>query len=641
MTIGGLTALLTFSTIRDRMLISDLSSDDATTRQEAAGYLFNFAREYPDTVARLNDALDTDSDLQFRMVAAILRRLSKWQSDDRDVLDVDRLNTLDLLAGQGKGKDPGGVHAFMRQSVVTGVLTRQRDNVHVRKTMSLACTDADVEVRQLGTMLAGRFGEDEILRKMLGDADPSVAAAAALSAAAGGRKGLIKSLRPLLKSGGDAEVVSAAAYALATMDAENSGQAICALLQAETPTPLRDRLLHVMTVLNTDAANKTVSDILAAARTAGRYPSAMAIVAAGKLKLTHAEQDVRDVLAGKRTQADRNAAQAQAAIETAGLLALNVRDEVYLLLRNQWGAKHPDMLQAAMHLLGRLVARDAPHTNVSDRLHCLSLFSLAADSAVDPRAWPGRSAAHLPAAAAAIELWRVDRTKRPDSINKAVRFEKDALPGDYVAWHVAGAGEPAEAMKLGLTMLPLTRTLLTRKFRETLSKMDTIRAVDAILGRCTKAEKAAGAMLLALTARTDKQRTAAIERIELRLKYETELMTAGAYKCALLILGQKEQFETVRLLRGIHDFPRRRVITALLAAGDRETMDWFVLNPRRPLEDVAGMLTMLHLDEVVARILPTLPTIDRAGTRPLQQWQARIVRHYWAVRRGELVVELR
>jgi len=648
--IGGLTALLMFPYVRDQLLIRDLSGDDQDARDEAMGYLTNLAREFPDTLARLNDALDTDDDLQFRMVAAILRKLNKWDVPGRDDLQNDRLNALDLVAGQKVEKDPGGVQAFMRRSIVVDVLTCGRDNVHIRRAMAIACEDSDAGVRELGTMLAGRFGDDEILRKLLSDKDPSVAAAAALSAAVGRRKALVGAIEPLLQGsagGGNAgdEVVSAGAYALATLDPGGSGPMLCAMLDVDLPADLRDRLLHVMTVLNTDAAKETVLRILAAARRAGRYPPAMALLAAGKLKLTEAEQDVRDVLAGNRTEDARDYGHAQAAIAAAQLLNIGVRDEIFRLCRDLWGPAEPLTLLAAIRLLGRQVADDAPHQSVSSRTNCLSLLSLAAATSTRAQNWPGRGAEKitadpLPAAAAAVELWKLDRTRRPDSIRQVTRFEKHSLPGDYVAWHVGLTGPTDEAMTLGFAMLPLTRALRTEQLKAATAPKDVGLAVERTAVR-NKGEKTAGAMLLALAARTDAQKAAAVERIELRLKYETDWTTVGAYRCALLILGRQDRFQTVRTLRGAADFPRRRVITALLAAGDRDTVDWLVLNPRRPLEDVAGMLITLDLGEVLARAVATMPTIDLAARGRLQKWQARIMRHFWAVRRGGLVVELR
>ena len=219
------------------------------------------------------------------------------------------------------------------------------------------------------------------------------------------------------------------------------------------------------------------------------------------------------------------------------------------------------------------------------------------------------------------ELGLLDRKECGKGIRLATRFEKLSLPGDYVAWHVGLDGPGDEAVKLGFEMLPPLRAGLRAVYN--------------------KGERTAGAMLLALSARTDAQRAAAIERIALRLKYEDDFMTLGAYRCALLVLGQNEQFKHVRTLRKMSSFPRRRAITALLASGDADTIDWLLLNPRRPIEDAADMLVTLRLGEVLDRTVATLGGVDLAGDGQMQQWQARLMRHRWAVGRGGLVVGLR
>jgi len=624
--IGGLVALLMFPYVRDRLLIRDLSSDDAAVRDQAMMQLTNLAREYDDTRARLVDALDTDDDLQFRAVASILRAMDIWDVPGRQGLQIDRLGALDMAAGQKGAEETEAVRAMMRRMIVVDTLASERDNRHVRSIVSLACADSAVGVRELGTMLAARFGDDEKLGKLLADDDPAVVSAAALSAATGRRKGLVSTIRPLLKSPAGLEVVSAAAYALAVVDADGSGQQTCSLLAASPPAPLRDRLLHVMTVLDTDAARKTILDMLIAARTAKKYPPAMALLAAGRLKIAGAEQDIRDVLTGKRNEGELDHGHIQAAIDAAALLDLPVRNEIFRLCRTLWGPDEPLTLIAAVRLLGRQAAKDQPHESFASRGQCVSLLRLAAATAHAGQHWPGRGAEKVtadpfPAAAAAVELWMLDRKECGKWIRLATRFEKLSLPGDYVAWHVGLDGPGDEAVKLGFEMLPPLRAGLRAVYN--------------------KGERTAGAMLLALSARTDAQRAAAIERIALRLKYEDDFMTLGAYRCALLVLGQNEQFKHVRTLRKMSSFPRRRAITALLASGDADTIDWLLLNPRRPIEDAADMLVTLRLGEVLDRTVATLGGVDLAGDGQMQQWQARLMRHRWAVGRGGLVVGLR
>ena len=624
--IGGLAALLMFSTVRDHLLIRDLSSDDQAVRDQAMMQLTNLAREYDDTRGRLVDALDTDDDLRFRSAASILRALDAWDVPGRQGLLIDRLGALDMAAGQQGAEETEAVRAMMRQMIVVETLASGRDNRHVRTVASLACADATADVRELGALLAARFGDDETLGRLLGDADPAVASAAALSAAAGRRKGLIGAIGPLLESPAGLDVVSAGAYALAVLDAEGSGARICSMLAASPPAALRDRLLHVMTVLNTNDARKTVSDILATARKAGHYPPAMALLVAGKLKLAGAAQDIRDVLTGKRTGGTLDHGHLQAAIQAATLLDLPVRNEVFRLCRTLWGPDEPLTLIAAVRLLGRQAATDQPHESFASRMQCVSLLRLAAATGRGGQNWPGRGAAKItadpfPAAAAAVELWRLDKKECGKWIRLATRFETLSLPGDYVAWHVGLDGPGQEATTLGFEMLPPLRA-----------------GVGAVYD---KGERTAGAMLLALAARTDSQRAAAIKRIALRLKHEDDFMTTGAYRCALLILGDRDQFTHVRTLRKMSSFPRRRVITALLAAGDKDTIDWLLLNPRRDVQDTAGLFVTLGLGEVLDRTVATLGQVDLAGDGQMQQWQTRLMRHRWGVGRGGLVVGLR
>ena len=53
------------------------------------------------------------------------------------------------------------------------------------------------------------------------------------------------------------------------------------------------------------------------------------------------------------------------------------------------------------------------------------------------------------------------------------------------------------------------------------------------------------------------------------------------------------------------------------------------------------MLVTLRLGEVLDRTVATLGGVDLAGDGQMQQWQARLMRHRWAVGRGGLVVGLR
>ena len=660
--------------LRDESLISNLGSEDEKTRRAAMAEISALAEESVDTLDRLVDALatqsdrrfvtvvavlgslargsaevrdrlsgaglhrlkdslETDSDLRFTKMVGLLELIDRFDTPGRDPAHLDRLNTIHL------GEGPGDQFVDGRWMILAEMLAAGRDNRYVRKALALACADASPDVRELASMFAARLADDEAdeaLGNLLLDKDPAVVSAAALSAAAGGRGGLTNLLTALLDGDGGVEVVSASAYSLAKLDPVSSAPQICGLLlAADSSSALRDRLLHVMTVLDNDAARKAVSAVLASARREERYPPALALLAAGKLKMAQAEPDVRAVLADSRKNDTLPIRHIRAAVRAAELLDLTVREEVFLLCRDLWGRCEPLTAVSAIRALGRQAAKDQPHDK-STRARCINLLQGAADSAHRPQSWPGRAekvtAELLPGAAAAVSLWLLEARDSKELllldpkgrdrdwfIRQASHNDDElSLPGDYVAWHLGLCERTARAMALGMKLLPPLRG-----------------------GELGPEVRAAGAMLLALSARTEKQKAAAIERIALRLKHENKPYAAGAYRCALLMLGRADELGAARALRGAVSFPRRRVMTALLAVGDKDTVDWFLLDRHKPLEDIAGLLTFLYIGEVLAATAPDLPQVDLAADGAMQNWQARIMRHHWGVMRAKIAVGLR
>ena len=576
-------------------------------------------------MAQLDAALETDSRSRFTAMVSLLQSLGKFDIPTRKGLHLDHLNAIYM---EIERQDANSEHVDGRWTTLREVLTDGRDNRYVRQALALGAGDASADVRKLASILAARLGDasaDKVLGSLLADKEPGASAAAALSAAAGGRTGLVDALKKLLDSAADDEVTSATAYALATLDAAGSAERICAmLLDARSSPPLRDRLLHVMTVLNNDPARKAVSSVLGAARRDQRYPPAMALLAAGKLKMTEAEPDIRAVLTTSRKKGKRHTGHLQAAIAAAELLDLSVREELFPLCRDAWGLWDPLTAVSAVRALGRQAAKKQPQHKAT-REQCVYLLRLAAATGHGHQLWPGRvdpvAAAPIAGTAAAVALWLLDSTECGSKrIRNATHHtdEKKSLPGDYMSWHMA-ASAPADAMTaLGMAMLPPLRG-----------------------GVHNDQERAAGAMLLALSARTASQKADAVARISLRLKREDKTLISGAYRCALLILGRRGELATVRALRGLRNFPRRRVMTALLAVGDKNTVDWLLLDRNKPLEDVAGLLTTAFIGEVLTAAAPALPAVDLAGDGGMQKWQARIMRHHWGVRRARLALGLR
>jgi hypothetical protein len=199
------------------------------------------------------------------------------------------------------------------------------------------------------------------------------------------------------------------------------------------------------------------------------------------------------------------------------------------------------------------------------------------------------------------------------------------LPGDAVAWRLGSTGR-AEAFALGEMFLPPLGAPPERR-----QHSDSVRS--------------AGAMLLALSARTPEQVAAAVERIDTRRREEfftadSAFYVRNAYLCALLALGRDEHRQAVRDLLLVREFPQRRVLTALLASGDRDVLGWLLWNDRISAEEVLDLLVDRGLGEVLAATAPSLPTVDVGVSDDLARWQVRVLRHSYALTGGSVVTAL-
>jgi len=207
-----------------------------------------------------------------------------------------------------------------------------------------------------------------------------------------------------------------------------------------------------------------------------------------------------------------------------------------------------------------------------------------------------------------------------------VAFAETTLPGEYVAWHVGTSGR-AGAYGLGLSMLP------------SLGAPKTQRVYN-------DNERSAGAMLLALAARTPAQKEQAVERITSRLSGsatvggEDNFHVAGSYKCALAILGLAQYQQDVLGLLETREFPQRRALTALGVTGRKEALDWVLWNPQIPIEQIDFLLVAKGIHEVFEVVAPQLPTIDLAAPNEVRLWQIQILRDTYILRRAGVTVGL-
>jgi len=605
--LGAAIGMAAYPYVRDRRLLRDLGSEDPAVRYAATVKIRGIAASSEMTLGRLESALATESDVRFAAIAAVLELLDRFHVPGRDRLQIDRLNLLHFAGASGQGA------AEMRWATLAEILLCGRDNRYLRRCLRLAASDPSAEIRRTSALLAARLADDEALTALLGDADTGVVAAAALSIGVARRTALGERVAGLLAGAAAPEVVSAAAYTLAVLDPAQHSPRICRRLNETKSEPLRSRLLSLMPLLNDAYARQAVGRVLASAQAARRYPPPSALSVAGRLRPAGASQHVQDALTDKYASGELSSDHLLAAIGAAERLGMSVEAETERIVRELWGRNLPRTLTAAVRALGRQTP--------SERIRRMLRWAADNPTASSRPACSSRpiSGAALPSAAAAVCLWRWE-DPAAEPLVRQVSQSGSADPGDYIAWHVARRGPIDRACALGLKMLP------------PLGAAPGLRVYN-------DSERAAGAMLLALAAATDSQRKQAIDRIASRLEGgplggEDDFRTAGTFRCALLTLGQEDQRPLVRALLADARFPRRRALTALLAAGDKQALDWLLFNPALPAGQVASILIEEGVGEVLKALAPQLPPVDAAGDDDLRRWQVEILRQCWGIRRS-------
>jgi len=637
LTLGTMAAIVIFYPHwADQRLIDKLGSSEFSVRSQAIVETAARTRVREQMKHKLLAALDTESDTQF---FAIWIALNAINVPIGNPLHIDRAMAVEFATAP----DPN-----TQVWLLSRIINKRHDNRYVRQALKSATVNKDIGVRSTSALLAALLKDDATLGKLLADEEGAVRAAAALDAGLAGRRALGGAIVEKLTDA-DAKVAGNAAAALAYLDPTEYGPKLCKLLGETRDADLREQLCGVMTILNSAGAREAVGKLLASTR-GKRLPAPMALLAAGKLAADGAGDDVRSVLT--TAVKDRKTARhiVHAAIVAAGELKIPVRRELYKICRKYWNPDWRSELTfaSAVRLLGRQTADDTGQANdAPTRRECEKLLIGAAYYAHrQPTTGPATKVQTTPiaSAAAATALWLLNpssettiqlekATSQPGIVEFAGRSfagarvvmdvaEYSILAGDYIAWHVGRSGRP-EAFQLGLRMLPpLNAPPGQHVYNENL--------------------RGAGAMLLAFAARTDEQKLIAIQRISERLEPgvdhsgEDDPVLAGRYRCALLILGDRNQLEVVRDQRndGGHAVPA--AFTALCLAGEIETLDYLLYNTHIPAEDVAAYMIYDGLDRVLSACAPGLPKVDTSATGRIQLWQAHIIRDYYVLHRGAL-----
>jgi hypothetical protein len=626
--IGAAAAVLCLPWFRAAMIIRDMDSPDAKVRTRAVLRAISLADKDSAIVGRLESAMDGASDRQFHALVRALQILGRFDVPGRSPLLLDRMRAYEVADNPS---------TTAREIFLVEIMTGGGDNQYVRGALKSASADANQDVRALAGMLAARLGDDDTLGRLLRDADPNVAEAAALDAAIARRKALLPDIRKLLNDANDLRPLSAAALALAAMDPTAAAATLPAMLSravdANDPA-LRDRLLDIMGDLNDDATARAVMETIDRGEKAGQYPPAAALLAAGRRKLSAAAPAVRRVLVDSvKMPQGLLVSQVHAAILAANDLKMPVRKAANDICQKLW-THRPGfrlMLTDAARLLGRQVAApqdDEP--NVPSPDECIRTLRQAVVVDYEPTTWPASqpkpkpARTSLPSAAAAVALWNLD-AKAAEEFIQIPAWDYVSLAGDYVAWNIGITGSD-RAFELGLSLLPAANAPPELRVYND----------DA---------RSTGAMLLALAA-TPERRKQATARILSRLEAgprgkEDSFYVLGAYQCALAILGDPSATTQALSLLETGQFSQRRAITALILAGDFRGLDWLLWNHQVDRQDMLLLLVDEQIGEVIANCLPQLPRISPAASTDLANWQLLRLRHAYEIRRPSLKPQLR
>ncbi|MGC9454308.1 MAG: hypothetical protein ACP5HU_05540 [Phycisphaerae bacterium] len=610
LTAGLLAAVLGYPLIREYLTIHRLGSEDPRVRARAVARATELASDSPRMVRRLEAALETDDDEQFLAVAQVLRNLRQFYTDGRQPEAIDRLRALRL--SEPLPPDAEQVRIEGRVLLLMRIIAEGRDNVHVRRILSAVAGSRFPQLRVPAAMLAGRLGDCETLGRLLEDDDSAVRMAAALSAAAGRCTTLAEKLADILRSDGEAEVAAAGGYALAVLDAPAASEPVISRLLETDNAELRDPLLLTAPLLA--GGDSAVAELIERSQTDGGFAAAPMLLAAARMELASAAPAARDVLAAAAEgSAKVTESQVLAAMEVARAMDIDVREELNAYCRRYWSARLSVSMAAAARLLAAQTAARNDGGKVREIIDTLlraAEYDRYVQATDDSRETSARGTPRASAEAAA-GLWMLDAAQA-ESLVRRITGDENPQAGDTLAWRLAEI-DPERAFELGLAMLPEAGAPPERRIYN-------------------DNERACGAMLLALSARSHEQQRLARSRIRQRLDHINEPFAVRAsLRCALAALGDEQSAAAVREFLSADAVPRPRALTALLSAGDKNALDWLFWNPSVDDGEVLGLLIDEGLAEVLAATAAELPRVPAAAGAGLRTWQLQILRVHYAI----------
>ncbi len=599
--LGVVAAWVAIPIVRDMKILDMLDSEDPLRRKQGIVLAVSVAEDRPQLIERIESRLDSAGDAQFSAMVSVLNRLGKFRTPSRKGEQLDRFYLVKFISCISDDNDrfveARGV--FLHRLILDG-----RDNVHVRKALSLAAGDVSSGIRSASALLACRLGDDETLTKLLGDDKPQVRASAAIDAGLAGRKTCTDAIAKILEEPQTDDEHAAAAYALARLEPKKfAAQIAQAVLSAHKAGKgnLLDKLLYVSTMLNKESVGPAVMKVLKDSQRHGQISPASVLIAAGRLKIHEAkpliQQGTIDRLILRRKKlTGGDATTLAAAINAAAKLDMPANIFV-TVMEKLW---HP-RTSVAMILASEAIAnrREIIAKDTALMSRTLTILGRAAGGSDTP----------VPSAAAATALFKLAGKQADESLLVACE-SKIYLAGDYVAWNLAKS-RTDDAWRIG--------------------------GVFFGPGIYNKTVRANATILLALLARETDKADSLAEVIESRLIGLNDQFAAGSYNCAMLILNRREYIDKVAALTKSGEFGQRRVLTALAMAGAPTGFDRVFAGAKFNPAGIDSYLAGWLMSRMYSSIVPEMPVFDLDATPETRYWQCRIQRDYYLIHRRKIL----
>lgn len=645
--VGVLGAWQVWPRVQMSRALRELDSRDFARREQGIRRVVELGRQYPKLVGQIESGLDSADDERFATLAEVLGWLMRFDQKSRRGDQLDRYWAISLCSTGSRA----AALILLQEVTLSG-----RDDRYVREMIATAAGAKDPDVRSAGALLAAKLGDDEMLRRLLGDADPNVRGVAALDAALADRKALRETVAPMLAEAGSDFQAACAAYALWTWGAAQEVAEAALSADADGQAQRRDLLLCALAAPGGKAdarrlAEKTVVELLARAGERKEVPSTMTFIAAGRLGVREAvpfvTETVQTVLSERAEVPIAHVESLAAAMQTARRLRAQTVGPVTRVLAELWHPGTAMIMILGCEALGQTLSQtDLPaggsrpaampaattRATTPARVPRTAVPTTAATAPLDPVEMLRRGAQYpdtpLASAAAAVALFQIDPDGAEDFLRLVCETD-DVLACNYVAWQLQS-----------LARKPSPRQQRYRAAAEAVADSFTTG------GSFSVGVPAAGAILWAYLARGTDRAEAAAERIARKLQANAgpndDLVLSGSYRCALLILGRSEYRRDVVNLLEDEQFPRDRAVTALiLSAEPTAGLDHILGKAGFDFAWIDAALAGRLMARVVEQVAPSLPPYDIDAPAAARAFQGRILRDAYLIQRDRITEELK